>query len=185
MEPVRLALSDVERVYLGLGSNLGSRENNLAQAIRRLGEPSPQGGKLRPLRASSIYETAPWGYADQPAFLNCVVGAETDLTPLALLALGQQVERELGRQPSFRYGPRLVDVDILLYGDLVLDLPDLQIPHPRMTQRAFVLVPLAELAPQLVYPTLHPALRLTIAELARRVDGKDGVKRWGPPPALA
>jgi 2-amino-4-hydroxy-6-hydroxymethyldihydropteridine diphosphokinase len=184
-------LSNVEKVYLGIGSNLGHREENLAQAIRRLGEPSPPAGAglalplLRPLRASSIYETAPWGYADQPAFLNCVVEAETDLAPLALLALGQQVERELGRQPTFRYGPRLVDVDILLYGDLVLDLPDLQIPHPRMTQRAFVLVPLAELAPQLVYPALHPALRLTIAELARRVEGKDGVKRWGPPPALA
>ncbi|HLF04663.1 MAG TPA: 2-amino-4-hydroxy-6-hydroxymethyldihydropteridine diphosphokinase [Dehalococcoidia bacterium] len=179
-------MSDVARVYLGLGSNLGDRADNLAQAIRRLGQPSPQAGAelalplLRPLRASSVYETAPWGYADQPAFLNCVLEAETGLAPLALLALGQRVERELGRQPTFRYGPRLVDVDILLYGDLVLDLPQLQVPHPRMAQRAFVLVPLAELAPELV----HPTLRLTIAELARRVDGKEGVKLWSAAPPL-
>lgn len=168
----------VEKVYLGLGSNLGDREENLRQAIGRLKQSStPEGGTLRPLRASSVYETAPWGYADQPAFLNCALEAETDLTPEALLALGQQVEQELGRQPTFRYGPRLVDVDILLYGDLVLDLPDLQIPHPRMAQRAFVLAPLAELAPALRHPTLH----LTIAELARRVEGREGVKLWGPP----
>ena len=173
-------MSDVARVYLGLGSNLGDRADNLAQAIRRLGQPPPRDGTLRPLRASSIYETAPWGYADQPAFLNCVLEAETNLAPLALLALGQRVERELGRQPTFRYGPRLVDVDILLYGDLVLDLPQLQVPHPRMAQRAFVLVPLAELAPELV----HPTLRLTIAELARRVDGKEGVKLWSAAPPL-
>lgn len=167
-------------VYLGLGSNVGQREENLIQAMRRLGQHAPEDGMLRLRRCSSVYETAPWGYADQPAFLNCVVEAETDLTPQALLALAQRVERELGRQPVFRYGPRLVDVDILLYGDLALDLPDLQIPHPRLAQRAFVLVPLAELAPQLV----HPTLGLTAAELARRVEGKQGVRPWGPSPAL-
>lgn len=171
------------RVYLGLGSNLGQREDNLLQVMQRLGQPSPEAraGQVLPLhllRCSSIYETDPWGYADQPAFLNCVVEVETNLAPLALLALGQQVERELGRQPNFRYGPRLVDVDILLYGSLVLELPELQIPHPRMAQRAFVLAPLAELAPELAHPTLH----LTIAELARQVEGTEGVKLWAAAP---
>jgi len=158
-------------IYLGLGSNLGQREANLRRAVQRLG------GLVRLLRSSSIYETVPWGYSEQPNFLNCVLEAETALPPLQLLAVAQSLEDQIGREPSFRYGPRLIDLDILLYGDVITDLPDLQIPHLRMPQRAFVLVPLAELAPELV----HPSLRLTIAELARQVDGKEGVKLWGPP----
>ncbi len=164
-------MSNSVLVYLGLGTNLGQREENLRQALQRLGQASPPLGAglalplLRLLRCSSIYETAPWGYLDQPAFLNCVVEAETDLAPTALLALAQRVEQELGRQPTFRYGPRLVDVDILLYGDLTVDLPDLQIPHPRMAQRAFVLVPLAVIAPGVV----HPVLKQTVAALLSRL----------------
>lgn len=166
MEPVT--------VYLGLGSNLGQRAVNLARAVHRLGD------SLRLLRSSSIYETAPWGYTDQPTFLNCVLEAETALPPWQLLVVAKNLEDEIGRQPSFHYGPRLVDIDILLYGDLITDLPDLQIPHPRMSQRAFVLVPLAELAPGLTHPTLN----LSIAELARQVEGKEGVKLWGAPPEI-
>ncbi len=160
--------------YLGLGSNLGDREANLLEAARLLKED----GQLVLSRASSIYETPPWGYTEQPFFLNCVLEVDTTLEPVSLLAWLQAVEARVGREPSFRYGPRLIDIDILLYGDLVLsrENPDLQMPHPRMDQRAFVLVPLAELAADLV----HPGLRLTIEALARRVEGQDGVKLWGP-----
>jgi 2-amino-4-hydroxy-6-hydroxymethyldihydropteridine diphosphokinase len=154
-----------------LGTNVGQRETNLAQAVRRLAE------SVRLLRSSSIYETAPWGYTDQPHFLNCVLEAETNLMPLPLLAAAKRLEEEIGREPTFRWGPRLVDVDILLYGDVTIDLPDLQIPHSRMAQRAFVLVPLAELVPGL----LHPTLKQTIGELVGQVEGKEGVRVWGPP----
>ncbi len=162
------------KAYLGLGSNLGDRTANLAEAANRL----HQDGHCSLSRASSIYETAPWGYTQQPFFLNCVLEVETTLEPVPLLARTQAVEVQVGRQPTFRYGPRQVDIDILFYGDLVLspENPDLQIPHPRMDQRAFMLVPLAELAPELV----HPKLRLTIEELAHRVEGLEGVKLWAP-----
>jgi len=161
--------------YLGLGSNLGKREANLLEAAKRL----VQDQRVSINRASSLYETTPWGYTDQPFFLNCVLEIETALEPVPLLARAQELEDEVGREPSFRYGPRLIDIDILLYGGLTLSLatPDLQIPHTRMDQRAFVLVPLAELAAELV----HPKLLLTIRELAQRVDGREGVKLWGTP----
>ena len=158
-------------VYLGLGSNLGQREQNLAQAFGRLRS------SVRLLRSSSVYETLPWGYSDQPNFLNCVLEGETALPPLRLLAEVKRLEEEIGRVDGPRYGPRLMDIDILLYGDLTVDLPDLQIPHARMSERAFVLVPLAELVPALVYPM--PGL--TVAERLRQVEGKEGVKLWGPP----
>jgi 2-amino-4-hydroxy-6-hydroxymethyldihydropteridine diphosphokinase len=172
-------------VYLGLGSNLGQREANLARAISAIGgqgQPfdSAQGERVELLRVSSIYETAPWGYTEQPPFLNCVVEAETTLPPPLLLQAVQELENAMGRKPGIRYGPRLIDVDILLYGSLTIDQPDLQIPHPRIPERAFVLIPLAELAPVLV----HPTLQLPIAELARRVQGRGGVTRWGPPPTI-
>jgi 2-amino-4-hydroxy-6-hydroxymethyldihydropteridine diphosphokinase len=164
-------------VYLGLGSNLGQREANLARAISTIGG---LGQQMRLIRASAIYETAPWGYTEQPPFLNCVVEAETTLPPPLLLQAVQELEKAMARKPGFRYGPRLIDVDILLYGSLTIDQPDLQIPHPRIPERAFVLIPLAELAAVLA----HPTLQLPIAELARRVQGQGGVTRWGPPPLL-
>ena len=175
-------------VYLGLGSNLGCREDNLARAIRLLTSPVGEGSRpaegkaadeIRIARVSPVYQTAPWGYADQPDFLNCVVEAQTSLAPGGLLQRAQAVEKSLGREPSVRYGPRSIDVDILLYGSRVVDQPGLQIPHPRLHQRAFVLVPLAELCPHLE----HPVLKAGIAELAAAVDGREGVKLWGPGPA--
>ena len=162
-------------VYLGLGSNLGQRESNLAGAIHLLGR------QVRLLRTSSIYETAPWGYTEQPDFLNSVLEVDTSLSPPSLLDLVKAVEEEIGREPTFRYGPRLVDVDILLYGDLVIEEPDLQIPHARMHERAFVLVPLMELASEFV----HPTSKLTIAQLTNQVEDKEGVKLWGPPSPLS
>jgi len=154
-------------VYLGFGSNLGERAANLQAALRALPP------KVRPLAQSSTYETPPWGYTDQPHFLNMVVQAETDLAPLALLGFLKNLEREVGRTPSFRYGPRQIDLDILFYDDLVLQTPELCIPHPRLHERAFVLVPLADLAPNL----RHPALGQTVAEMLASID-ISGITRW-------
>jgi len=166
--------------YLGLGSNLGRRDDNLAIAIRCLGGDPIHDclGEITVLRASSIYETSPWGHEDQPDFLNCVLEVSTQLGPASLLERIKAVEQEMGRRPGLRYGPRLIDIDILFYGDITLDCPHLQIPHPRLHQRAFVLIPLAELDPSLV----HPGCDSTVADLARCVDGKQGVRLWGPPP---
>ena len=147
-------------VYLGLGSNLGDRSENLRAAQAAIA------AQARIRAASPVYETAPWGYTDQPVFLNQVLKVETDLPPAELMADLQRIEVELGRLASFRYGPRLIDIDILLYDDLVLETPGLVIPHPRLAERAFVLVPLADLAADL----RHPSLDKTIGELLANVD---------------
>ncbi len=146
-------------VYLALGTNLGDRLANLEAARAAL---SPA---VRLLEASPVYETPPWGMLDQPAFLNQVLKAETDLLPLELLDYLKLLEVSLGRRPGPRYGPRLIDLDILYYDDLILDNPRLTLPHPRMLGRAFVLVPLADLAPELIDPlsgkTVHELLDAT------------------------
>ncbi len=154
--------------YLGLGTNLGDREVNLGRALDLL---SANPG-IRLLRPSMVYETEPWGVADQPLFLNAVAEVATTLDPEALLAVCKEVEQGMGRQPGTRWGPRLIDVDILLYGDQIVRLPHLEIPHPRLHIRAFALMPLAELAPC----TVHPGLGKTIGELAATAEGRDGVK---------
>ena len=176
---------DPVTAYLGLGSNLGQRDRNLAEAVSRLGGDRAgqhrgrraAGGGVALLRASSVYETAPWGYTCQPNFLNCVLEIRTTLSPSHLLESVKGLEVTMGRQRGFRNGPRLIDVDILLYGDSAIDLPGLQIPHPRLHQRAFALAPLAELAPGVI----HPALGVTIAKLAAEADGREGVELRGPP----
>ena len=162
---------DPVTVYLGLGSNLGHREHNLRRAIRILRR------YVRLRRASSVYETAPWGFGQQPAFLNCVLDVTATVAPSQLLSSVKSLEREMGRQPGLRYGPRLIDVDILFYGGQIIEYPELHIPHPRLHQRAFVLVPLAELAPEL----LHPTSKLTVAQLSVQVTDREGVKPWGSP----
>ena len=156
--------------YLGLGSNLGDREDNLRGAVSLLRQ------RVSLIVLSAVYETEPWGYTSQPNFLNLVCAVETGLSPQELLELAQGVERELGRVPTFRYGPRTMDVDILLYGDEVIETPDLRIPHPRFSERAFALVPLAEIAPALV----HPVLRKSIAKLLEEVSGREKVVMLGP-----
>jgi len=133
--------------YLSLGSNLGDRLALLAEAVSRLSVRH-----TRLLRCSPVYETAPQGMTEQPSFLNLVVEAETDLTAAGLLEHVHAVEQALGRQRLVHWGPRTVDVDILLLDDMTLDDPDLTIPHPRLTERAFVLVPLLELRPDLTLP---------------------------------
>lgn len=156
-------------VYLGLGSNLGDRAANLYAAMAAL---APE---LRLTAVSAVYETAPMHVEDQPDFLNLVCAGRTALAPLPLLRRLKQIERELGRLPGPRYGPRAIDLDLLLYDDIVLSTPELSVPHPRMLERAFVLAPLAEIAPAL----RHPLWSTTAAALAASRDAA-GVRRIGP-----
>ncbi|OED30947.1 2-amino-4-hydroxy-6-hydroxymethyldihydropteridine diphosphokinase [Planococcus maritimus] len=138
----------MNKAYLSLGSNLGDRKRQLQEAVRLL-RANPA---ISNVKISSIYETAPVGYLDQGAFLNLAVRLETNLSPLDLLAVCQEVERNLQRERLVRWGPRTVDLDILLYGQEQLATDELTIPHPRMYERAFVLVPLRDLLPSLVMP---------------------------------
>jgi 2-amino-4-hydroxy-6-hydroxymethyldihydropteridine diphosphokinase len=147
--------------YLGLGANIGNPAANLAEATFRIASEA-----VRVLRASSIWETAPQGKLDQPWFLNQVIEIETDLTPGQLFARLQEVEREMGRVRFERNGPRLIDIDILLFGDQCVTGPGLEIPHPRIAERRFVLEPLAELAPDLRHPVTNKSVREMLAAVA-------------------
>jgi 2-amino-4-hydroxy-6-hydroxymethyldihydropteridine diphosphokinase len=149
-----------QSVYIGLGSNLGDRVKNLKDAIAAL-NPG-----VRLMKCSPVYETLPWGYQEQPVFLNQVILGTTEMSPEDLLHHLKGIEHHLGRVATFQYGPRLIDLDILLYADQVIDLPGLKIPHPYLEQRAFVLVPLVQLAPDLV----HPVLNRTLKELLDQID---------------
>jgi 2-amino-4-hydroxy-6-hydroxymethyldihydropteridine diphosphokinase len=144
------------RIYLSLGSNIGDRAANLRAAIAAM----PAAG-VRVQRSSSFYETEPVDYLDQAWFLNCVVEAETKLGPLALLRALRGIESAMGSKKEFPKGPRLIDIDILLYGAETIDAPELQVPHPRLRLRRFVLVPFAELAPNVC----HPQWSGTVADL--------------------
>lgn len=146
--------------YLGLGSNMGDRLLNLQTAISAL-EP-----EVHPLECSPVYETPPWGYLDQPNFLNQVVKAETDLSPGDLLIYLKKIEADLGRQETFLYGPRSIDLDIIFFDNAVIDSPPITIPHARMYDRGFVLLPLADLAPELK----HPVLGISVLDLLSQVE---------------
>jgi 2-amino-4-hydroxy-6-hydroxymethyldihydropteridine diphosphokinase len=154
----------VKTIYLSLGSNLGDREANLRAAIDR----------LNARRVSPIYETEPVDHVAQPFFLNLVVEAETSLMPMQLLAHTQRIERELGRKRTVPKGPRTIDIDILFYGDSVIEVKRLQVPHPRLHERRFVLRPLADLAPDLRHPVTHRTVREMLGELSNKPE----VCRW-------
>jgi 2-amino-4-hydroxy-6-hydroxymethyldihydropteridine diphosphokinase len=156
-------------IYLSLGSNLGDRAANLERAISAL----PEAG-VRVLRRSSLYETEPVDFLAQPWFLNCVAEAETSLMPRQLLHALQGIERSLGSTKLVARGPRIIDIDILFYGVSVIRTEEMEIPHPRMDKRRFVLVPLAELAPEL----RHPVLGVTIAELIAAAQDSSAVRLW-------
>ncbi|MGA2285890.1 MAG: 2-amino-4-hydroxy-6-hydroxymethyldihydropteridine diphosphokinase [Dehalococcoidia bacterium] len=159
-------------VYLSLGANLGNRTANLRLALRYLSSLAPA------QEVSSLYETDPVGSADQPAFYNAVCRVATGLTPEALQKYLKSVEFEIGRRPAPHWAARPIDLDLLLYGQRLIDVPDLTVPHPRLAERAFVLVPLAEIAPDL----RHPVLGRSIAEIAASLPEGDltGVRRIAP-----
>lgn len=144
---------------MGVGSNLGDRGRNVRFAIGAMRR------EVKLSAASSIYETEPMYVTDQPRFLNCVVAGSTELVPRELLGRLKEIEAAMGRTPGPRFGPRVIDLDILFYGDRRVVEAGLEIPHPRIPERAFVLVPLAEIRPNLV----HPVLRLPVSELRRRL----------------
>lgn len=148
-----------ESVYLALGTNLGEREQNLQVAIDALQ------AEMRLVKKSAIYVTPPWGFEDQSEFLNQVIEVRTNLEPLPLLAFLKDLETTMGRVKTFRNGPRLIDLDILFYGERLVAEPQLQIPHPRLQDRAFVLVPLCEIAPGLVHPRLNRSVRALLSQV--------------------
>jgi len=155
-------------VYLALGSNLDNRLANLKQAVAAL---PPQ---MEVKAKSPVYETPPWGYEDQPKFLNQVIKAKTYLEPEPLLKHIKRLETALGRKPSFQNGPRLIDIDILFYDDLILDTPSLVLPHPGLHERGFVLLPLMDIDPDLV----HPVNRKSIREMVALSDIR-GIEKFG------
>ena len=160
--------------FIGLGSNLGDREANLRQALEHLAQ-TPETSVVR---ASSLYDTEPVGVEDQPHFLNAVAQLETQLTPRQLLWNLMLIERRLGRVRSQRWGPRTIDLDMLLYEDVVMDDEDLQLPHPEMTRRSFVLVPLVELEPLLLHPVTGETMLALLQRLGARPPVKHGSRLW-------
>jgi 2-amino-4-hydroxy-6-hydroxymethyldihydropteridine diphosphokinase len=169
----------MQTVYLSLGSNIGNREEALQRAIRFL-----DSGDLRIQRLSPVYETSPVGLISQPWFLNMVVEAQTSLFPMRLLQRVLHTERKMGRRRSVPQGPRVIDIDILFYGNFVVETEQLKIPHPRAAGRRFVLEPLAELAPDLRHPVNHRTVRdllsATVSQKVHKVPFQPEMPPRGP-----
>lgn len=157
----------VHPVYLLLGANLGNREENLQLAHREL-----QGPDLEITRQSGVYQTAPWGDPNQPAFLNQVLELRTSFSPDSLLRRCQQIEALAGPPKSTKWGARYLDIDILFYDEEVIEHPNLKVPHPELHRRKFTLVPLAEIAPDFIHPTLHQSIRALLNQLSDPLEVK-------------
>jgi 2-amino-4-hydroxy-6-hydroxymethyldihydropteridine diphosphokinase len=157
-------------IYLSVGANIGDLAENIRRAIAAL-----SGRGVRVTRVSAVYETEPVEMREQAWFLNCVVEAETDLGPQQVMDMLLEIERGMGRERTVPKGPRLIDMDILLFGSSLVQTPGLEIPHPRMAERRFVLVPFAEIAPEV----RHPILKKTIAELLAETPDRSEVRLWG------
>jgi len=166
-------MAQAKTIYLSLGSNLGDRGAQIARAVEALAAAG-----VRVARQSSLYATEPVDFRSQNWFLNCVLEAETELMPRQLLHAIQEIERRLGHKRLVRRGPRAIDIDILFYGTSVLRAPDLEVPHPRMPTRRFVLVPLREIAAGL----RHPTLKKTVAQLLAETPDRSQVRRWHAAP---
>jgi 2-amino-4-hydroxy-6-hydroxymethyldihydropteridine diphosphokinase len=160
----------LKQAFLSLGSNLGDREAHLLEALDRL-----EAAGIHTLRRSSIYETEPQDLPNQPWFLNLVVNVETELFPRLLLARAQAIELGMGRRRMVSKGPRPIDIDILLFGNFVIRTRELQVPHPRMSERRFVLEPLNELAPDLPHPVTGKTIREMLSEVRAQI-----VRAWQP-----
>jgi 2-amino-4-hydroxy-6-hydroxymethyldihydropteridine diphosphokinase len=166
-------MSEQHLVFLAMGTNLGNREKNLSLALNALSS------EVEIIAVSRLYETAPAYVLDQPTFLNIAVEGQTGLSPVELLALLKRIEESVGREQRIRYGPREIDIDIVFYDDVILNLSNLQIPHPRLAERGFVLRPLADIAADIV----HPIEKQTIAELVAKLPSDDGILKvteWQP-----
>ena len=164
-------MSAMATAYIGLGANLGDRAGTLREAVRRLGDLG------QATRVSSLYETAPVGFVEQPAFLNAVVELQTDLDTAELIAALLGIEASQGRTRSFRNAPRTLDLDLLLLDDVVLSSEGVQVPHPRLHERLFVLTPLAEIVPDLIHPVFHQSVK----QLKGALVAQDDVERVAGP----
>jgi 2-amino-4-hydroxy-6-hydroxymethyldihydropteridine diphosphokinase len=157
-------------VYIGIGANLGDRKASCLRSIAILKKKDIVIRKI-----SSLYETEPWGVEDQPKFLNMAIEIETGLTPIDLLGLLKEIEKEIGRDQTYKWGPRTIDLDILLYSDLIMDGENLKIPHPHMHDRDFVLRPLFEIAPDIKHPVLQVTVRELLQTLYKKAPDIHGV----------
>ena len=156
----------MEKIFLALGSNIGNRQENINQAIRFLSK------EITDIKQAPIYESKAVGYENQPDFLNTVISGYTDLSPEELLNFVKKVEKQTGRIKRFRWGPREIDIDILFYGNIVVEKDNLIIPHPRIQERDFVLKPLCDLEPEF----LHPVLKKTVLELLNNLKEKSIIR---------
>ncbi|HHD11421.1 MAG TPA: 2-amino-4-hydroxy-6-hydroxymethyldihydropteridine diphosphokinase [Deltaproteobacteria bacterium] len=158
-----------QRVLISIGSNLTRRIRRCKDAIEKLGEEEG----IEVVRCSSFYETSPWGRKGQPDFINAAAQLETELAPFELLGVLKNIEVELGREEGERWGPRVIDLDIILWEDKIIDNRELKIPHPQMHRRKFVLIPLCEIAPEWV----HPVMGKTVKELLKECDDTEEVRK--------
>ena len=146
--------------YIGIGSNLGNREENCQKAIALLIKKN-----IKITKRSSLYEIEPWGVKEQPRFINMAVEIETNLEPAELLKVIKEIENSMGRRKGIRWGPRVIDLDVLLYDDLILKTGELEIPHPAIKDREFVLKPLSEIAPDKIHPIFKKSIKTLLIEL--------------------